>query len=158
VGSPNEDDLVGFCIEIEEELQQQPVEVNSFKPSKRLSAEERIGSRNQMPATGITEDMIIKSVRHVRTASGQRKYLKSAVAQARADLMNNLPHKGRHYCLIGDYAQNLGLPNLGESQPGETYYWVPYYIYVFGLVNCAHLYPDGETAEDNIGDHMQAHV
>jgi hypothetical protein len=102
--------------------------------------------------------MILKSVCHVRTASAQRRYLKTAIARARADLINNIRHEDRHYCLIGDYAQNLGLPFLGQDQPGETYYWVPYYVYIFGLVNCAHLYPDGVTAEGNIGDHMQAYV
>lgn len=39
------------------------------------------------------------------------------------------------FCLVADYSQNLGLPHFGEEQPGDTYYFSPLSVYIFGIVD-----------------------
>ena len=64
---------------------------------------------------------------------------------------HDLPHSERHYCFIADFAQNMELPFFGASQPGDTYYFSPLKINVFGIVDCsifggklsAHVYDEG---------------
>jgi hypothetical protein len=41
------------------------------------------------------------------------------------------------FCLVADYAQNLGLPHFGGEQPGDTYYYSPLAVYCFGLVDAS---------------------
>jgi hypothetical protein len=54
--------------------------------------------------------------------------------------------------IVGDYCQNMGLPQLGEHQPGETYYFSPLTVNCFGLANVglekatltSYIYHEGE--------------
>jgi len=39
------------------------------------------------------------------------------------------------FCIVGDYAQNLGVPHFGGEQPGDTYYYSPLSVYCFGVVD-----------------------
>jgi hypothetical protein len=63
----------------------------------------------------------------------------------------HLPHSQRHYCFIADFSMNMELPFFGASQPGDTYYFSPLKINVFGIVDCsifggklsAHVYNEG---------------
>jgi hypothetical protein len=41
------------------------------------------------------------------------------------------------FCLVADYAQNLGVPYFGSEQPGDTYYYSPLAVYIFGLVDAS---------------------
>jgi hypothetical protein len=41
------------------------------------------------------------------------------------------------FCLVADYAQNLGLPHFGGEQPGDTYYFSPLAVYCFGVVDAS---------------------
>jgi hypothetical protein len=50
--------------------------------------------------------------------------------------------------LIADYSQNMSLPWFGSNQPGDTYYYTPLIIFIFGVVDVSHL----------DGDHLYAHV
>jgi hypothetical protein len=50
---------------------------------------------------------------------------------------NNVVHSKRHYVLVGDYAQNLVAPHIGGAQPGDTYYFSPLTVFLFGLVEFA---------------------
>jgi len=45
------------------------------------------------------------------------------------------PHEEHSYCLVGDYCQNLSLPYFGGEQPGDTYYFSPLFVYVFGIAD-----------------------
>ena len=38
---------------------------------------------------------------------------------------------------MGDYSQNFELPWFGNEQPGQTYYYSPLGIYIFGMANYA---------------------
>jgi hypothetical protein len=42
------------------------------------------------------------------------------------------------FCLVADYSQNLGLPHFGEEQPGDTYYFSPLSVFVFGVVDVSY--------------------
>jgi hypothetical protein len=39
------------------------------------------------------------------------------------------------YCIVADFAQNLQIPHFGDEQPGDTYYYSPLFVYVFGVVD-----------------------
>jgi hypothetical protein len=55
---------------------------------------------------------------------------------AAANTRNNRPSE-RILCFVGDYAQNLYIPNFASEQPGETYYFSPLNCYCFGMVDCS---------------------
>jgi len=54
---------------------------------------------------------------------------------------------------VADYAQNITLPWYGSDQPGDTYYYSPLNINVFGVYNCgskhmnSFLYPQYESGK-----------
>ena len=39
------------------------------------------------------------------------------------------------FCIVADYAQNLGAPHFGGEQPGDSYYYSPLSVYCFGVVD-----------------------
>ena len=63
------------------------------------------------------------------------------------------PHLQRTYTLVVDYGQNMELPLFNEQQAGATYYLSPMTVNNLGIVNHAHVYPDGKVSE-----HMHCHV
>ena len=95
------------------------------------------------------ESIITKASLHVRQAAIQRQLANKKIQEAidTADL----PHSQRTYTFIADFSQNMELPFFGESQPGDTYYFSPLKINVFGIVDCsvfggklsAHVYDEG---------------
>jgi hypothetical protein len=54
---------------------------------------------------------------------------------AKEDHAKNVRHANKRYCLICDYAQNLGIPYFGSEQPGNTYYHSPLTLHLFGIVD-----------------------
>jgi hypothetical protein len=128
------------------------------------AAEERITLNWKTEAT-IREDdslesMISKANKHIEQARDMRSCLigKAKVALDWYKSIEELPTipKARWIdavdCLVGNYCQNMGLPYLGEHQPGETYYFSPLTVNCFGIANVglpkAHLtlfiYHEGE--------------
>ena len=95
------------------------------------------------------EASLLKATLHVRQALIQRQLANAKIQQA-IDTAN-LPHSERSYCFIADYSQNVELPFFGSSQPGDSYYFSPLKINVFGVVDCsifggklsAHVYHEG---------------
>ena len=55
---------------------------------------------------------------HVKQAAIQYQLTNQKIQES-IDSSNHL-HEDHHYTFIADYCQNLELPFLGESQPGET--------------------------------------
>jgi hypothetical protein len=68
-------------------------------------------------------------------AQTQREYFQEKKKEA-FDTRNNRPSE-RVLCYVGDYAQNLSIPNFAAEQPGETYYYSPLSCYCFGMVDCS---------------------
>jgi hypothetical protein len=101
------------------------------------------------PALTEREAILSKATLHVQQAMIQRK-LANTMIQKAIDT-HDLPHSERHYCFIADFSQNMELPFFGASQPGDTYYFSPLKINVFGIVDCsifggklsAHVYHEG---------------
>ena len=81
------------------------------------------------------ELLILRASNHVRMAQNQR-LLYQEKRQAAVDTRSNRPSE-RILCYVGDYAQNLYIPNFASEQPGETYYFSPLSCYCFGMVDCS---------------------
>eukprot|EP00536_Pseudo-nitzschia_multiseries_P016131 jgi/Psemu1/44976/gm1.44976_g len=59
------------------------------------------------------------------------------IKEAHHDYLDAVQHSERRYCLVVDYCQNAQLPNLGATQPGDTYYMTPLTIAILGIVDCS---------------------
>jgi hypothetical protein len=105
---------------------------------------------------GISIDQFQQAVRHVVVAKAQWKYLNVAAAEAVEHCRSNINHEQRHYTFICDYVQNMSYPQLSDEQAGETYYFTPCSVYIFGMVDCAHAYADEQGIPE--GNHIFAHV
>jgi hypothetical protein len=101
---------------------------------------------------------------HVRQAKSQRALCQLKIVEAQEDFAANKPHSERRRTIVMDYSQNIDMPQVGESQPGRTYYYSPLRIYVFGIVECgklggelfSYLYHEGEG--DKGGDQVASMV
>ena len=106
------------------------------------------------------EDILLKSTVHVTDAKAQREYVSSLRGVAVLENAANLPHNERTYLYYFDYAQNVQCPQFGGEQPGETYYYSPLNVNVFGIVDSntqteklvAYCYHEGEGGKggDNV--------
>lgn len=72
---------------------------------------------------------------HINDAIAQRKLLAQMQLLAQRGEKNQLPSGKRTFLLFFDYAQNVQCPFYGHEQPGETYYFSPLSISVFGITN-----------------------
>jgi hypothetical protein len=90
---------------------------------------------------------ILEAAEHVKEAQGMREEGNKQIAEALEDQRNELPHDEARQCIIGDFCQNCGIPYLGACQAGDTNYFSPLNINVFGVVDCGvqggalHAYP-----------------
>ena len=91
-----------------------------------------------------------KFAKHVIMFETQISYVKKKAKDAITDKVDRAGWKNRIYCFCGDYSQNLDLPHFGSEQPGDTYYFSPLTVNVFGLVDhttevlSAYVYNEGE--------------
>jgi hypothetical protein len=85
------------------------------------------------PAMLEQEKLIADATLHVEQAMAIREMAREAIELAQSTA--HLPHLERHYCFTIDYAQTLMIPNLGDTQPGDTYYFSPKNAYIFGIVD-----------------------
>eukprot|EP00957_Ditylum_brightwellii_P076653 5826903-Ditylum_brightwellii.AAC.1 len=63
---------------------------------------------------------------------------------AKLDITHHLPSLNRRKVLTVDMGQNLALPTFEAEQPGDTYYFLPLTVLLFGVVNNARS-EDGKT-------------
>ena len=80
---------------------------------------------------------LLEMDQHVREYTAQRDLLKNRSVDAKDDLANDVRWGERRDVFVADYSQNMGLPHHGNEQPGETYYYSPLSIHVFGVCNYA---------------------
>jgi hypothetical protein len=80
------------------------------------------------------EELVIEASKHVEMAQIQRKLFQKLKASAVATAL--LPPEERVVTFVADYSQNMYIPNFAMEQPGETYYYSPLNVSVFGVVNC----------------------
>ena len=81
------------------------------------------------------ETMVLQATLHVSMAQTQRQ-LYQAKKLAAMETKDNRPSE-RVLCFVGDYAQNLYIPNFASEKPGDTYYFSPLACYCFGMVDCS---------------------
>ena len=74
---------------------------------------------------------------HVMKYQAQRALVKHVIALAKSDVQNNLPLQFCCQVITIDMGQNLGLPNFEAEQPGDTYYFLPFTVLLFGIVDNA---------------------
>lgn len=98
------------------------------------------------------ERRILEASTHVRRARVQRALANQKIETAKLHKQQNVHHSERTYTFIADYCQNMSLPFFGSSQPGETYYYTPLNVYLFGVVDASaddhlhgHLYKEGDA-------------
>ena len=63
-----------------------------------------------------------------------RKYCNGLVRINREHKTNNIKWRDRVITEVADYAQNIDVPHFGLEQLGNTYYFSPLGVYVFGIV------------------------
>ena len=83
-----------------------------------------------------------------------REYLNKKIEKARSDIEQNINWGDRVNVCIGDYAQYMNLPWFGRNQPGDSYYFVPLNVNIFGFVNVAYRL----TNQHIVKDHLYANV
>ena len=80
----------------------------------------------------------------------QRDHVRTQKEKAKSDFLEKVLWPCRHDMFVCDYAQNLDMPHFGCEQPGDTYYFSPLTINVFGIVDYsleeldAYVYTEGE--------------
>jgi hypothetical protein len=90
---------------------------------------------------------------HAMKAQAQRQLVHQHEREAKDS--KDLPHEERTYCFVADYYQKLSLPYFCGEQPGDTYYFSPLFVYVFGIAGVskdrvqllAYGYPEGEGSK-----------
>ena len=83
------------------------------------------------------ERAVEEAAKHVDDAKAQRNLVHAykEIAVTSNTRENDVPHHERTYMFYFDYAQNVQCPQFGSEQPGETYYYSPLNINVFGIVD-----------------------
>ena len=81
------------------------------------------------------DQYIVDSAAHIRQARAQRVYCNEKVRICKQNKQENLHFNCSNFVITFDFAQNLQLPYFGEEQPGDTYYFSPLSLNVFGIVD-----------------------
>ena len=93
-----------------------------------------------MPGLLEREEVLLEAAQHVKEAQAMRKYEQEKMALAKSD---DVCHKVEMLAtngtisktLFADYSQGAGIPFFGSEQPGETYYYSPLTMNIFGVVD-----------------------
>jgi hypothetical protein len=91
------------------------------------------GSSLSTPAMLEKENCIADATLHVQQSIAMREMAREHIALTQ--FTAHLPHLECLYGCTIDYAQNLMTLNLGDTQPGNTYYFSQKNVYIFGIAN-----------------------
>eukprot|EP00536_Pseudo-nitzschia_multiseries_P015251 jgi/Psemu1/41809/gm1.41809_g len=69
--------------------------------------------------------ILMEASPHAIQAADQRRVCNRKRKEAHHDYLHGIEHSEQRYCLVVEYCQNAQLPNLGATQPGDTYYMMP---------------------------------
>ena len=78
----------------------------------------------------------MEAAEHIKSARCQRDFLDIKKEECVKSV--DLPKEERALTLEGDYCQNMGLPNQGEEQPGDTCHTSPANVRTFGFADCSY--------------------
>jgi hypothetical protein len=97
-----------------------------------------------------TQKIANKIKQHIEDATSMRVLCQKAIEEAKTATRENVADEDMVITLVADYCQNMEMPFFGKDQPGETYYYTPKTINLFGIVDCSpekevlHAYGYGE--------------
>ena len=80
------------------------------------------------------ERLLTLAGKHVKQKSDMRNYCDSLVKISQQHEKDNIGWTERVVTEVADYAQNMDVPHFGSEQPGDTYFFSPLGVYVFGMV------------------------
>lgn len=98
------------------------------------------------------ERIILEAKQHVEDAKVMREYANDKMKEARANNTDDLPWAQKKDCLVADFCQNMALPYLGMTQPGDTYYYSPLTVNCFGTADAGQLQPSMRAYNYHEGD------
>lgn len=114
-----------------------------------------------------SEQILKDAGEHVEKARQMRFFAANCMNEAQQQA-SNTPQSEKKYVIVMDYSQNLDLPHLGSSQPGDSYYFSPKNVYIFGIVNVsqkpnkltAYVYQeeDGNKGGDNVASLLMCYL
>jgi hypothetical protein len=83
-----------------------------------------------------TQRIAIEIKQHIDDAASMRQLTQKVIEDAKTATRENYADKDMAITLVADYCQNMEMPFFGKDQPGETYYYTPKTINLFGIVDC----------------------
>ena len=92
------------------------------------------GENNLAEVIQDVQTILAKAKKHVKQYQTQRNQANHQLSLAKSQIKNKVPSAFRHRVLTIDMGQNLSLPNFEGDQPGDTYYFSPLTVYLFGVV------------------------
>jgi hypothetical protein len=83
------------------------------------------------PSFNNHENHLNAAAQHVREAQAMRKFAQEKTVQAKEDTNQNCPHNETTKTLFAGFSQGAELPC---EQPGDTHYYSPLTMNIFGVV------------------------
>ena len=84
-----------------------------------------------------SESAVSDLFKHFKQFTEMREFVKTIQSKYRLDKGNLVLRELQKLAEYADYAQNLDMPHFSLEQPGDTYYFSPLGIYVFGIVKAS---------------------
>lgn len=109
---------------------------NDVEEEEMADEEEKLSSEWKYIADQ-QESKLLEVAKHIHEANSMRLMANEAIKRAKQCKEDGVDDKNTELCFVADYAQNLSLPYFGSTQPGETYYYTPKTVPLFGIVDCA---------------------
>ena len=83
------------------------------------------------------KEAVLEALEYIKDARAQKDYVNAlkALAKATNSPLAELPYHSKSYLFYFDYAQNVQCPQFSSEQPGETYYYSPLNINIFGIID-----------------------
>ena len=75
---------------------------------------------------------------HVKQKDEMIAFCNELTAMAKKHVEEGLPWTEQVITEVCDYSQNLGIPHFGSEKPGDTYYYSPLGVFIFGMVRLYH--------------------
>jgi hypothetical protein len=119
--------------------------VDEFSDNKEVDLEEAQendweGITQEQETSNIVESFFAgeSASYHVEQEKLMHELAQKGAQGAKEDHNNNIRHANKRYCLVYDYAKNLGIPHFRSEQPGDTYYYSPLTLHMLGIVDLSH--------------------
>jgi hypothetical protein len=90
-----------------------------------------------MQARELETQRVVKEIKqHIEDAISMRALCQILMEAAKTATKLKYADDEMVITLVADYCQNMEMPFFGKDQPGDTYYYTPKTINLFGIVDC----------------------